>query len=301
MTASPPVVDGAPPRSLLFVPGDRVEAYLDKADAAGPDAIIIDLEDAVDAERKSDARAALGPALRRRHIRRPVFVRINRRSATWQTADLEAAAASGAVGVVVPKCEAPDDVARLVDPWVGVAGRQPVILALLETARGIRAAAEIAAAHPAVVGIALGAEDLAADVGLRRTRAGAEILVARSLVTLAAASTGRWAIDTPCLELRDLRVVARDARRAADLGFDGKLVIHPSHVATVHRAFTPSDREIEEARRTVAAGGSMAAERRGVIASGGRMVDRPVLEAAEAILRRADRASSGWEASDDQR
>jgi citrate lyase subunit beta / citryl-CoA lyase len=286
-------VPGEAPRSLLFVPADRLATYLEHAEAARPDALIVDLQDAVAPDRRAMALEGLAAGLGAGARRQPIFVRINGPSSAWPDDEVRAVAALPSVlGVMAPACEDPDDVIRLVGQWRAVTDRPPSILPLLETARGVLRAREIAAADPAVIGVALGAEDLAADTGLRRTRAGSEILVARSLVVLAAAAPGCWAFDTPCLELRNVPVVERDARRAAALGFDGKLVVHPAQVAPVHRAFRPSREAVAEATRILASvAGSDDPEhaRPGVTSVAGRMVDRPVIEAARRVMRQAAR------------
>jgi citrate lyase subunit beta / citryl-CoA lyase len=276
-----------PPRSLLFVPADRVRDLLPKAEAAGPDAVIVDFEDAVLPARLAEARAGLRAAFESWPSRRPLFIRVNRPASPAFEQDVELAASLPGVGVVLPKCGGPEDVELLVRAWSALAAGELAVLPLVESARGILAAGKIASADPAVLGLALGAEDLAAEIGVRRTGPGDEILVARSWVVLAAAASGRWAIDTPCLELRREEVVRRDAGRAASLGFVGKLLVHPGQVVAVHAAFRPAAAEIKAARRTIATLAGLEAGGRGVGAMDGRMIDRPIVEAARRLLARA--------------
>jgi citrate lyase beta subunit len=280
-----------PPRSLLFVPGDRAGELLAKARRSGADGTIVDLEDAVAPDHKDAARAGLADLPAAESTGPLAFVRINPVGSPWFAADVAAVAHDTQAGIVLPKCSGPDDVRAVATAWLAETDRPLRLLAIVETAAGILAAAEIAAADPALIGLVLGAEDLAAEVGLGRSRTGREILYARSHVVLAAAAAGRWAIDTPCLEIERGAVVRRDARIAASLGFAGKLVIHPSQVGPVHDGFRPTAAEIERATRTLAAADQMTGAGRGVAAVDGRMVDRPVVEAARRVLARADRDS----------
>jgi citrate lyase subunit beta/citryl-CoA lyase len=279
------------PRSLLFVPADRVGELLQKAARAGPDAIIVDLEDAILPDRRDAARRAIGRALETTDTGVPLLVRVNAPSTPWFIDDVAAVAELAGVGVVLPKVDGPNDMERLVRTWQAMTPRDLVAVALVETARGVLAAEAIAATHPAVVGLAFGAEDLAAQVGLRRSRGGREILFARSRVVLATAAAGRWAVDTPCLEIARPDVVRREAELAAGLGFAGKLVVHPSQVEPVNAAFQPTGAEIERAQRVVAAAAEAEAGGRGVGVVDGRMIDRPLLAAARRILERGTRAA----------
>lgn len=290
MTAASADLRRQPPRSLLFVPADRSGELLEKARRSGADATIVDLEDAVAPERKDEARAGLAEALASSPSS-AVFVRVNPVSSRWFAEDLRVIAGLPVAGIVLPKCDRPEDVRRVTTAWATETDRPLALLAMVESARGVLAAAEIASADPAVIGLALGAEDLAAQLGLRRSRLGREILYARSHVVLAAAAAERWAIDTPCLDYRRLDLVRRDARVAAALGFAGKLVIHPAQVAPVHEAFRPSAAELEQARRTLVTAEALAASGRGAGGDDGRLVDRPVVEAARRLLGRADAGS----------
>jgi citrate lyase subunit beta/citryl-CoA lyase len=291
-----------PPRSLLFVPGDRAPELLDKARRSGADATIVDLEDAVAPERKDAARAGLARLAGRPPATSPgaspaaaLFIRINAVGSAWFGDDIRAVARDLHAGVVLPKCASPDDVLSVAAAWRAETDRPLLLLPLVETAAGVLAAAAIGAADPAVIGLALGAEDLAAEVGFGRSRAGREILYARSHVVLAAAASGLWAVDTPCLDFERVEVVRRDARLAASLGFAGKFVIHPAQVAPVHDGFRPTRAEVERAARTLAMAEDMTASGRGVAAADGRLIDRPMIEAARRVLARAARDPSNEE------
>ena len=275
------------PRSMLFVPADRALALLPKALRSGADAVIIDLEDAVAPAARPAARLALGEALRFAPPCVPCFVRVNPVDHPDFEADVAATVGLAVAGLLVAKCERPDVAARVAAAWTG-AGSPPPIIALLETPAGVLDAAAIARSSPSIIGLALGAEDLALNTGMRRTATGDEILVARSLIVLAAAAAGCWAIDTPSLELEQMDVVARDADRAAGLGLTGKLLIHPRQVASVNAAFGSTADELAAARQTVATADAMEAAGGAVARDAGRMIDRPVIEAARRLLARAN-------------
>lgn len=283
-----------PPRSLLFVPGDRAVELLPKALGAGPDAVILDLEDALRPEQRDDARLTVAAAISVAPVGSvPIFVRVQPVGTRGFEADLATVAKLPGIGVVLPKCAGPDAIQHVVGFWRAATTHRLSLLPIVETARGILAAVDIAAADEAVCGLAFGAEDFAAEAGVRRTAAGSEILVARSWVVLAATAAGRWAVDTPSLDLQRLDTVGRDARRAASLGFAGKLAVHPVQIAQIHAAFAPSASAVRDARRIVEKAAKLAASGRGVGEIDGRMVDEPILRAARRVLERSEPAEAG--------
>ena len=264
-------------RSYLFVPGDRPERF-DKALASGADRVVLDLEDAVAPEAKAGARAAVGARLRSAQgadLERFV-VRINDESTVWFEADLALLQAGRAHAMMLPKAERPATVAR-----VRGACPQIEVLALIETARGVLEADAIAGA-PGVSRLVFGTIDFALDLSLSGDPAGFDppasrlALVSRAagLATPVAGVTTEIADETPLLA---------DLARARAHGFGAKLCIHPRQVAAVHAALQPSAAEVEWARRVIAAAQGQA----GAVQVDGRMVDRPVVERARALLARA--------------
>lgn len=269
----------APPRSYLFVPGDRAERF-DKAVASGADRVVLDLEDAVAAPRKTSARDAVGawlaslaPAARGRCV-----VRINDVSTPWFDADLEMLARVGAAEAMLPKAERTETVARLRE-----ASPATAVLALIESARGVLNAGAIAGA-PGVSRLVFGTLDYALDLDLDTSgdplgldhAAGCLALASR-----AAGLAGPVAGVTP--EIDDPSRFAADLARARSHGFGAKLCIHPKQVALLHAALRPGDAELEWARRVLdAAEGQV-----GAVQVDGRMVDRPVLQRARDVLARA--------------
>jgi citrate lyase subunit beta/citryl-CoA lyase len=264
------------PASWLFVPGSRPERFA-KAAAAGAHEVIVDLEDAVAPADKPAARIDVARWLGGGGAG---WVRVNAAETPWHDDDVAALAARpGLRGVMVPKAERPDVLS-------GVAARLPAgtgVLALVETARGIRDAATVAAA-PGVVGLAFGSIDFALDIDAEE--GDQTLLFARAALVVAARAAGLpGPVDGVTVETRDPAVVSGDAVRARSLGFRGKLCIHPAQVAPVNTAFAPSPTELDWAQRVLAAAPRHNGQ--GAFAVDGRMVDRPVLDRARRIVARA--------------
>ncbi len=282
-----------PRRSLLFTPGDRPE-MLRKAPRAGADALVFDLEDAVAPDRKDEARAAVRDVLADPEFDPDVEVCV-RVNPTGIAADddlqgllADERAAQRLDSVMLPKVEAADDVETLAG-LLDERGAAVPVLALVETAAGVLAAEEIAAV-PAVDALAFGAEDLAADLGATRTDEGTEILHAREHVVLAASAAGVDAIDTVYTDFEDADGLREATEFAIELGFDGKLAIHPSQVDPINEAFTPAPERVEWAERVLAAKREADAEDRGVFEVDGEMVDAPLIAQAERVLAYAEAA-----------
>lgn len=260
-------------RSWLFVPGSRPERF-DKALAAGADVVIIDLEDAVAPEDKHSARDAVAAWLHPRHA---VVLRINSADSPWFDADLAICGRPGVAAVMLPKAE---HVATLAA--VARAGAR-ALLPLVESAAGITALDALAAA-PGVQRLAFGSIDLQADLGMRDATED-ELLCFRTAIVLASRRAGIGApVDGVTTSIDDAARLQADAQRARRLGFCGKLCIHPKQVVAVNALFAPSAEEVSWARRVLGAAASAGGA---AIAVDGKMVDRPVLLRAEAILREA--------------
>lgn len=248
----------------LFVPADRPERFA-KAAASGADAVILDLEDAVAPAAKPVARAALAADF----TELPVIVRINATGTAWHEDDLAAVAALPVAGIMLPKAERIEDLAR-------VAAIKPVI-ALVETVAGMSAASDLARSGHAAR-LAFGSVDYAADLGCAHVR---EALAAARAEVVFASRLGSLlpALDGVTTDVSDPERAADDARHAALLGFGGKLVIHPRQVEPVRQAFAPTEAELDWARRVLASGD-------GVAVVDGTMVDEPVRIRARSILAR---------------
>ena len=270
-------------RSLLFVPGDRPERFA-KAAASGADAVILDLEDSVVPDAKPAARKAVARAVGE-GLGATVLVRVNPLGSAEHAADLEALAGLSAAGVLLPKAEGPDDVARL-----HAALGAPVLPIATETARGVFALGEYARVADQLLGLTWGAEDLPAAIGASASREGEGRLLppyqlVRSLALFAAHAAGVAAIETVFPALDDADGLARVVAEARRDGFTGMMAIHPRQVAAINDGFTPSEAELAHARAIVAA--FEAEPGAGALRLDGRMIDRPHLVQAERVLARA--------------
>ncbi len=264
-------------RSALFVPATRADR-IPKALASGADAVIVDLEDAVAPQDKDLARAALDAALAAGvglpGVSVPLWVRVNAAS-PWVEEDMAVCARHAAVqAVMVPKAES---TAQMQDAWERGGGKP--LVALIETAAGFAQRDEVAL-HRAVQRLAFGSIDFQLDLGIAGE--GEALLMFRSALVLSARLASLPPpLDGVTVEVADLRPVAADAARARALGFGGKLCIHPQQVGPVNVAFSPSAAEMDWAQRVVAACEAAAGA---AVAVDGKMVDKPVLLRAQALL-----------------
>lgn len=242
-----------PYRSILFVPGHKPD-WVDKALAAGADCVVLDLEDSVPAARKVDARATVAESIariRETDSRTGVFVRVNPLDTRTTGADLEAVVVPGLTGVFAPKIGRATDVLRydaLLDHFEtrnGVRGLEYIIP--VEMVGAIQFAREIALASPrvgAMIGPTAEHADIARAVGYQWTPEGSETLYLRSRVLLACREAGIHPLTGLWERLEDLAGLRTFAQQGRQLGFRGMIAIHPSHVATVNEAFTPTPDEV---------------------------------------------------------
>ncbi len=267
-------------RSALFVPATRPER-IPKALASGADVVIVDLEDAVAESLKVEARGDLDRFLSA-NPQASVLVRINAAGHVQQAEGLKLCAArAGVIGVLLPKAESAAQVA------VATACGKPV-WPIIESARGLAALAEIAAAD-GVERLSFGALDLGLDLGLASGTAAAERILdqARYGLLLQSRLAGLAApLDSVFPDIKNLPGLARFAADARDMGFGGVLCIHPSQVAVVHETLMPSADELAWAQRVLSAGASG----EGVFVVDGEMVDAPVIGRARRLLQRAGQA-----------
>jgi len=269
-------------RSLLFAPGSD-ERKLVKALASAADAVVADLEDAVAPREKAAARelvrdvfaaAAEGAGPLR-------LVRVNAVGTEFHDDDMAAVAAIAPDAIVLPKAT-PDAV-----DTVGPAG--PPVIAIVETAQGVRLAYEIAS-RPRVAALQIGAVDLGAEVGFEPRPDGLEILYVRSKVVLDSAAAGlRPPFDVVHLDIEVGAALEEECRLARSLGFRGKACIHPSQVSVVNLAFTPSESELAWASKVLHAYEAGTAEGRGAVALDGAMIDLPVVDRARRLLAETER------------
>ena len=263
-----------PIRFPLFLPADRMDR-LEKAFASGADAVILDLEDGVAPAARTGARSAIrlacepGAAAQPRAI--PIWLRINAVGSDDHASDLRLLSLAGLRGVVLPKAETVQDLHAV----RSAIGPDRVLIALVETARGLAAARDLACACDQ---LAFGSIDYAADLGLAHDRLA--LLSARSELVLAARLARQHApLDGVSVAINDAALVEDDARHGAMMGFGGKFIIHPAQIAPAKRGFAPTATELAWAHRILGMSESPQA-----VAVAGEMVDAPVLARARAIV-----------------
>ncbi len=274
-----------PRRSVLFMPGSNPRA-LEKARVLPADGLIFDLEDAVAPESKESARTIVAAALAGGgYGDRELVIRVNAIDSPWGHADLAAAATMPIHGVLLPKVESPDRVAltaSLLDAFG--ASERLAVWCMLETARGILYAREIAAASPRLAALVLGTSDLTKDLHALPTRDRLPLITSLSLAILAARAHGLAVLDGVHLELSDDEGFAASCRQGRELGFDGKTLIHPKQIAAANAVFAPSPEEVEWSRRIIAAHSEAAAAGKGVVLVEGRLIENLHVENARRLL-----------------
>jgi len=273
------MASGPIPRTYLFVPGNRPERFA-KALASAADAVVLDLEDAVAVDDKSSARESVGAQLAGMspEARQRVVVRINDFASSWSVMDLRMLLQSGGARVMLPKTESVAQIAA-----VRSALPDSDVLALIETARGVAAADEIAAA-PGVSRLVFGTLDFALDLDLDTSSGGEGLAYAAGRIAIASRAAGLGApVAGVTPQLDDEAQLLADLAQARRFGFGAKLCIHPKQIDAIHRALQPSAAAVEWAARVLQA----EAASPGAAKLDGRMVDRPVVLQAERILMRS--------------
>ena len=279
-------------RSRLYMPGNN--PYLSQnAFLFGADCIILDLEDSVPPSEKFSSRILV------RNILKNVdfgdaekTVRINPLSSPFGRDDIEEIVPAEPDAIFIPKAETADDV-RIVDEIVAEVkakhniDKEIFYMPIIESAKGVWNAFEIASATENVVLLAFGAEDFTRDIGAQRTRDGREQFVARSLVVLGAKAAGVQASDTVWSDIEDVEGLRKSTIEAKELGFDGKGAIHPSQVEIINELFSPTPEEIDYAKKVIAAFEEAKARGDGVIAIGRKMIDAPIVARAQRIIKMA--------------
>jgi len=275
-----------PRRSLLFMPGANTRA-LEKARELPADGLIFDLEDAVAPDAKVGARANVATALRQGGYEQcELVLRVNPLDSAWGKADLDAADAMPLDAVLLPKVESAEQVGETA---ARLRSRLP-IWCMIETPRGVLAAAEIAAA-PGVAALVMGTSDLTKDLQARDVPDRLPLLTSLQLVLLAARARGLIALDGVHLDLADDAGFAAACAQGRALGFDGKTLIHPKQIAPANAAFAPSDDELTQARRIIAAHEAALAAGKGIAVVDGRMIENLHVEMARHTVALAEAIS----------
>lgn len=269
-------------RSLLYVPGNTPR-FLEKAASRGADAIIVDLEDAVPEDAKTDARNALShwlPLLRAGGAQ--VFVRVNMGARLHD--DAAAAARAGADAIYVPKVNALPQLTAL-DDLLQAQGSAMAVVPLIEDAQGLLNAQALAHG-PRVMALSVGGEDLATAMGAQPTP---EVLrLPKLMVHYAAKAAGKlsFGLIRSTADFTDHDAIHAAAREARDFGFDGASCIHPALVPLLNQAFAPTDAELDWAARVVARARAEQAAGRGAFTLDGRFIDAPIVTRAASLLQR---------------
>lgn len=279
-----------PRRSALYMPASNARA-LEKARGLAADVLILDLEDSVSPEAKLAAREGALTALADGGFeRRELVLRVNGLSSDWGEDDLRAAAQSKADAVLLPKAESAGDIHRALALLAGFAGS---IWCMIETPKGVLAAADIAGASPRLGCFVLGTSDLAKDLRCAHTPDRLPLLYSLSHVLLAARAHGLACLDGVHLDLNDEAGFERACLQGREMGFDGKSLIHPKTIEAANRVFSPSEAEITQAKKICAAFDAAKAEGKGVVVVDGRLVEHLHAMEAKRILSLAEAICGG--------
>jgi len=267
---------------------------LDKATGFSPDAYVPDLEDSVPDAEKANARrltAEYIPTLAARGI--PVIPRVNALDSGWLEADLAAVVGRSIYGISVGKIKTADDIAVISEmiAELELMARLDVgtirLIPWIETALAVVHCYPICRSSPRIVAVAFGAEDLSDDMGIERTEDESELACARSSVCIAARAAGLDTLDTPFFGFKDPRGLEMNVQAAKQSGFKGKFAIHPAQIEIINTLFSPSEEEIEYARRVVAVFEEAERSGRGSTSLDGKVIDVPVVKRARSLLAKA--------------
>jgi len=285
-------------RTMLFTPGNNWR-MIQKASSLQADAIILDLEDAVPMLDKETARILARDGISIIKAGGPnVFIRINAIVTSLTAQDMKDTATEGLDGIVLPKAESKEEILEAerlveeVEKEKNLKSGGIAIIPIIETAKGVVNAYEIARASKRVNAISFGAVDFTRDMGTTISKEGTELFYARSQIAVAARAAGIQAIDTPWIDLADKEGLVNDSRLARQLGYKGKLLIHPDQIESVNKVFSPSKEEVEYAKKVVEAFKEAEAKGLGAISLEGKMVDVANYRQAKDLLSLVDAISA---------
>lgn len=279
-------------RTMLFMPGNN-PGMIQNAGILGADSIILCLEDAVSLLEKDSARILVRNAIKTLNFyNSELVVRVNPLSTEFGEKDVMEIASVKPDVLMIPKATeddmmAVDEMVSKVEENEGFEKGCIKLFPLIETAYGLENVYNIIKASKRTVGVLLGAEDLTADLGIKRTKGGEEIFYARSKVAAACKALRVDAIDTPFTDLDDIEAFRKDIAKAKSLGMNGKAAINPRQIDVIHDVFAPSGEEIIHARRVLEAKEEAKKEGKGVFSLDGKMVDAPIIARAESTIAKA--------------
>ncbi|KPK49099.1 MAG: malyl-CoA thiolesterase [Myxococcales bacterium SG8_38_1] len=278
-----------PRRSVLYMPGANARA-LEKSRTLPADALIFDLEDAVAPEAKEVARRQVIDAVKAGgYGSREVFIRTNGLSTPWGYDDLVAVAKAGSDAVLLPKVESAEMV-RQAESVLESHGAPDdlAIWCMMETPRGALHAEEIADASPRLGGLVMGTSDLAKDLQAQHTAMRLPLITPLGLCMLAARAARIAILDGVYLDLNDHEGFVDSCRQGAELGFDGKTLIHPKQLEAANEIFGPSEEELRLSRRIIEAYAAAAAEGKGVVVVDGKLIEKLHVDHAERVVALAE-------------
>ncbi len=280
-------------RTALFVPGNRPDRIV-KAFDTGADVVIIDLEDAVPLSEKESSRINVREKVAE-SVDRMILVRTNALVSDFVDGDLDEAIVEGVNGIILPKVEKADDISKINKLLLEVEKNRSLhegsirVFPLIESAAGVQHIYDILSTKTKperIYTVMFGAADYTLDMGIEMTMGGNELFYARSRIAIACRAAGiAPPVDTPfMIDLKNTEALISDARRAKELGFQGKLVIHPNQVEPCNRIFSPLPEEIKKAEKIVKAFEEAEAAGMGAIQLEGTFIDYPVVKRSKDIL-----------------
>jgi citrate lyase subunit beta/citryl-CoA lyase len=272
-----------PRRSALYVPGSNVRA-IDKARSLDADVMIFDLEDAVAPDKKDEARANVAAALKQGGYRAERVIRVNHHSTRDGVADIKMAARAGCDAVLLPMVESAKDV-RDASLRLGAAGASDMKLwSMIETPLAVLRVEEVAFSSPHLACLVMGTSDLTKDLRARHTHDRLPVITSLSLCLLAARAAGLVILDGVHLDLDDEPGFLASCRQGAEMGFDGRTLIHPKTIAGANTAYGPSADDVAWSKRIIEAHNQALAQGKGVVVVDGKLIENVHVEVAERTL-----------------
>jgi citrate lyase subunit beta/citryl-CoA lyase len=278
-----------PRRSVLYMPGANTRA-LEKAKGLPADAVILDLEDAVAPDAKPEARANVVAAVEGGgYGRREIAIRVNGLGTPWGPDDVRAAAGAGPDAVLVPKVSSAADVHAAVQALDEAGAADTTALwVMLETPEAVLRAAEVAGASDRLTVLVMGTNDLSKELRCAIVPGREPMLYALGACVAAARANGKAILDGVYNAIDDADGFAAECRQGADMGFDGKTLVHPSQLEPCNAAYAPSEAELVQAGKVIEAWEAARAEGKGVVTVDGRMVENLHVDNARRALAMAD-------------
>jgi len=278
-----------PRRSILYMPGSNARA-LEKAKTLAADGLILDLEDAVAPDAKETARQQVCDAVQAGgYGMRELVIRVNGLSTPWGYDDIAAASKTNADAILLPKVESADAIRHMESiMFASGAPAEMNIWAMMETPRSVLEAEGIAEASHRMECLVMGTSDLAKELDCSHTRERLPMITSLGLCMLAARAAGFDIVDGVYLDLSDDEGFEFACRQGAELGFDGKTLIHPKTIATCNQVFTPATEDVEWSRKIIDAHAAAAAEGKGVVVVDGRLIENLHVESAKRLVAMAE-------------